>query len=107
MKTIHRNEGFLCAVCGQDVPPAKKSCRDHCITCLSSLHVDAIPGDRASACKGILAPLRVVVHAKKGYMIQYRCQVCGYEHQNRAADDDSIERLAELVLAGNRHTAGF
>ena len=38
--------------------------RNHCPNCLSSLHVDEEPGDRASDCGGIMEP--VAVWVRKG-----------------------------------------
>ncbi|MBO7095209.1 RNHCP domain-containing protein [bacterium] len=38
MKKI--NETFICTNCGQEVPLASKTCRNHCPYCFTSLHVD-------------------------------------------------------------------
>ena len=38
MKKI--NEPFVCIQCGKTVPLAKKTCRNHCPFCFTSLHVD-------------------------------------------------------------------
>lgn len=106
MKTIHRNEEFVCTVCEAHVPKASSSCRDHCTACLSSLHVDdRVPGDRASACGGVFVPEYAVMHQKKGIMIHYRCARCNRLHQNRAAEDDDQEVLAGLLLEANRRAA--
>lgn len=46
------NEVFTCKVCGREIIPygAGSEHRNHCPNCLSSLHVDDEPGDRAAGC---------------------------------------------------------
>ncbi len=96
------NEGFCCAHCGAEVPPlANGSYRNHCPTCLYSLHVDLFPGDRANGCGGLLEPVGVEYSGKKGWIITHRCTRCGALRRNKAALDDpekpdSFERLLEL-----------
>lgn len=107
MKTVHRNDEFTCSVCEYKVPPATATCRNHCIMCLSSLHVDVVPGDRKSTCHGVLTPIFAEYHAKKGYMINFRCKKCGYNGRNKASDQDNQELLCQLVLAANQKTAGL
>lgn len=62
-KTHPCREGFTCKVCGRPVTPAGAGSdhRNHCPNCLSSLHVDVEPGDRASDCGGIMDPVAVWV----------------------------------------------
>lgn len=57
------NNTFTCKVCGRPVIPngAGSDHRNHCPNCLSSLHVDEEPGDRASDCGGIMEPVSVWV----------------------------------------------
>ena len=55
-------EDFICAVCGTEVKG--NGYTNHCPNCLSSLHVDINPGDRACACKGIM--LAVELEHKNG-----------------------------------------
>lgn len=108
MKLKHINEGFTCSVCGAEVAPSTGSCRDHCTACLVSMHVDdALPGDRASNCTGILRPLYAVYHQKKGFMIYYRCSTCGIERNNKAAEDDDQNALTKQVLKANIRAAGL
>lgn len=98
-----RNESFTCIHCGTEVKPlASGGCRNHCPQCFVSLHLDIRPGDRASGCKGILRPLAVEFHSKKGYMIVHRCQKCGHVTRNKTAledpvQPDSFDRLLELM----------
>ena len=62
-KTHACNDTFTCKVCGRPVVPAGAGSdhRNHCPNCLSSLHVDIEPGDRASDCGGIMDPIAVWV----------------------------------------------
>lgn len=57
------SDSFTCRVCGRLVTPqsAGTDHRNHCPNCLSSLHVDIEPGDRASDCGGIMEPAAVWV----------------------------------------------
>ena len=85
-KRFSKNDnGFVCAVCNKAVPPLKYSSRDHCPYCLSSLHVDVLPGDRQNSCKGILKPVQVLPDAKKDFIIVYKCEKCGESVRCRAA----------------------
>ena len=65
-KTHACNDTFTCKVCGRICTPqnAGSDHRNHCPNCLSSLHVDEEPGDRASDCGGIMEP--VAVWVRKG-----------------------------------------
>ena len=58
-KTHPCNDTFTCKVCGRLCTPqgAGSDHRNHCPNCLSSLHVDIEPGDRASDCGGIMEPV--------------------------------------------------
>lgn len=85
-KRFAKNDsGFVCKNCGFQVMPLGKTSRNHCPRCLCSLHVDVLPGDRASDCGGLLVPVQVTPDPKKGYVITCRCKVCGAIRKNRAA----------------------
>ncbi len=85
---IARDESFTCANCARAVPCGGRRPRDHCPWCLHSLHVDVVPGDRASTCGGSLVPLAAERSTKgKGWMIVYRCVACGAVRRNRVLDD--------------------
>lgn len=85
------NQPFECVECGASVPPlANGSYRNHCPRCLHSLHLDILPGDRASDCGGVLEPIGVESSGKKGWVIVHRCRRCGEERRNRAALDDPV-----------------
>lgn len=83
------NTGFVCAHCGTVVRPlAGGSVRNHCPSCLRSVHLDVDPGDRAADCGGELEPVAAERTGKKGWVIVHRCRSCGAERRNRAALDD-------------------
>lgn len=98
-----RNESFACIHCGTEVLPlAAGGCRNHCPQCFYSLHLDIHPGDRASDCKGVLEPVAIESHSKKGYMIVHRCQQCGHVTRNKVTLEDPVqpdnfERMLELM----------
>ncbi|MCO4768796.1 MAG: RNHCP domain-containing protein [Deltaproteobacteria bacterium] len=79
---IARNEGFACAWCGKDVPPAPGGgIRNHCPWCLRSLHVDGpVPGDRASGCGGVMHPISF--EGSGDLRVLQRCARCGHERRN-------------------------
>ncbi|MDR0975406.1 MAG: RNHCP domain-containing protein [Christensenellaceae bacterium] len=100
MKKFTKNDNsFTCAACGADVPTLKSSSRDHCNKCLSSLHVDIFPGDRANDCRGIMRPIGIV-NAKKGTQIRYVCEKCGENHNCIVAPDDDFETILKLSAQG-------
>jgi len=87
-----RNENFICVVCKKEVSASKKSYRNHCPFCLSSLHVDIFPGDRMEKCHGVMSAKKL--EQKRGkWIIVHQCQLCGKEQKNKTAEDDSQEAL--------------
>ena len=66
-KTHRCNDTFSCRVCDRLVfpTPTGGDHRNHCPNCLSSLHVDQEPGDRAADCGGIMDPIGVWVRKKE------------------------------------------
>ena len=91
------NTGFTCAHCGSEVTPLTNgSYRNHCPNCLCSLHVDDTPGDRQNDCHGLMMPISIHSHSKKGWQIHHKCQKCGVEKLNRSAPDD-IEALLKIA----------
>lgn len=83
------NQPFTCGACGADVVPLSAGgYRNHCPVCLSSLHVDVNPGDRAADCGGLMEAVAVEHSGKKGWVLVHRCSVCGAVRRNRAALDD-------------------
>ena len=71
--------------------------RNHCPNCLSSLHVDEEPGDRASDCGGVMDPIGVWVRRDGEWALIHRCRVCGALRSNRAAGDDNPAKLLAIA----------
>lgn len=95
------NAGFICENCGLDVYPVTNGgYRNHCPFCLYSVHLDIIPGDRASPCKALMKPLQLTYKSKKGWQIIHVCLGCGVIKACRIAMDtiqsDSYEKVALL-----------
>lgn len=101
MKTI--NETFTCLNCGQQVPKAEKTCRNHCPFCFASRHVDGeIPGDRSSSCQGAMYPISYELKNSE-VRILFSCTQCGKEHRNKRATDDQVENLPALIQKYQAH----
>ena len=87
-----RNKGFVCEHCRAHVRPlGQGSCRNHCPHCLWSKHVDEVPGDRASACGGMMECVAVEQDGRRGWMLAHECTRCGDIRRNRAALDDPVQ----------------
>nr|NNM90434.1 RNHCP domain-containing protein [Bacilli bacterium] len=100
------NEPFVCQVCQESVKPLTTGCRNHCPTCLHSLHLDIHPGDRLAHCGGIMKPISIEHNSKKGYMVVHRCDHCGYQTVNKLALDDPVQPDSmETVLRIMRNRA--
>ena len=99
MSRKFENTGFICAHCGADVKPLTNgSYRNHCPYCLYSQHVDNMPGDRADDCHGMMEPVRVIRHSRKGWQIVHRCLKCGAERVNKIAENTDAPDNFELIL---------
>ena len=97
MKTI--NEAFDCIWCGKKIPPAKKTCRNHCPYCFTSLHVDGdVPWDRDTNCHGIMKPVELDFKMSGGSKILFQCITCCKQHRNKVADDDKLDKLRIEIL---------
>lgn len=94
------NEIFICKVCGREVIPegAGSGHRNHCPNCLVSLHLDNMPGDRASDCGGHMEPIAVWVKGNGEWSILHRCRQCGKIGANRIASDDNPMKLMSLAM---------
>lgn len=96
------NQGFICSNCGELVYPLENgSYRNHCPCCLFSLHVDCTPGDKASQCRGLMQPVAVHHHSKKGYQILHKCLKCGFARFNiiveNGSQPDNFDRILQLM----------
>ncbi|WP_420871372.1 RNHCP domain-containing protein [Lysinibacillus xylanilyticus] len=65
-------------------PLTNGSFRNHCPKCLFSKHVDTVPGDRASTCKGLMRPIGVDYTEKKAFNLSINAQ--------------NVKRLVEIKL---------
>ena len=94
------SEVFTCRVCGREVVPGGSGSdhRNHCPNCLSSLHVDNEPGDRAADCGGMMDPVGVWVRKNGEWAIIHRCRRCGKLSSNRVAADDNPMKLMSIAL---------
>ncbi len=72
--------------------------RNHCPWCLWSRHVDDIPGDRSSECRGAMEPITVWARPGGDWAIIHRCRGCGELHSNRVAGDDNELALVSLAV---------
>lgn len=93
-------ESFTCKVCNTPAVPeeAGSKHRNHCPNCLSSLHVDNRPGDRASLCGGIMDPIGVWIRKNGEWAIIHRCRDCGTLGSNRIAADDNPALLLSIAM---------
>ena len=102
----HINEAFVCETCGQNVPPAKTGCRNHCPFCLTSKHVDINPGDRANPCQGTLVATGYELDSKKGIVLLFTCSKCGARTRNKANQNDPVcpdDYSKILALSATHH----
>lgn len=93
------NTGFTCENCNEEIHPVTNGrYRNHCPFCLYSVHLDIIPGDRASSCRALMKPIQLTYKSKKGWQIIHVCLKCSAKKACRIAEDtiqpDSYERLA-------------
>ncbi len=104
-KTHACKESFVCKVCDREVFPegAGSRHRNHCPNCLTSLHVDIEPGDRASNCGGYMEPVAVFVRKNGEWAIIHRCKKCGALNANRIAADDNPLKLMSIALKPLAH----
>lgn len=91
---------FVCANCGRPVPPPESGGRNrnHCPSCLYSLHLDIRPGDRLSPCKAPMRPIAVWVKPDGEWCVLHRCDRCGVIKANRIAADDDEGALLKLAV---------
>lgn len=94
-----KDGGFSCRSCGHFVPwdGGGTVHRNHCPQCLSSLHLDEEPGDRASECRGLMEAIAVWVRKGGEWAIVHRCRDCGKLSSNRTAADDNPALLISIA----------
>ncbi|TFB21386.1 RNHCP domain-containing protein [Filobacillus milosensis] len=97
------NTAFQCEHCGSQIKPLTNgSFRNHCPFCLYSKHMDNMPGDRKSDCKGLMEPIGFDYSSKKGYQLIHKCRNCGKVGKNKVAvnsvqEDNLIEFIKTTV----------
>ena len=93
-------ESFTCKYCGRLVVSAGAGSehRNHCPYCLTSLHLDDEPGDRAAGCGGLMEPVSVWVRKNGEWALIHRCRRCGVMSSNRIAADDNPLKLMSIAL---------
>jgi hypothetical protein len=98
-KTHPCSDTFTCKACGWPVGPegAGSGHRNHCPNCLTSLHLDVEPGDRAADCGGLMEPVAVWVRKGGEWAVIHRCKRCGALSSNRVAADDSPMKLLSIA----------
>jgi len=91
---------FTCKNCNHIVSPegAATTHRNHCPKCLVSVHLDIIPGDRASLCGAMMDPISVWVRKNGEWAILHRCLSCGEITSNRIAADDNPTLLMSIAV---------
>lgn len=95
-KRFTKNDNsFICINCGKKVKPLSYTSRDHCPFCLTSLHVDIMPGDRQNPCQGFLKPISIKKY-RDTYKIEYKCQKCNAKIFNIMASDDDMDKIIEI-----------
>lgn len=93
-------QAFTCRVCGWLVTPegAGSQHRNHCPNCLSSVHLDEVPGDREADCGSVMEPISVWVRRGGEWAIIHRCRRCGALSSNRVAGDDNPIKLMSIAV---------
>ncbi|MDO8552689.1 MAG: RNHCP domain-containing protein [bacterium] len=95
MKRFQRKiEDFTCEHCGEKI--IGDGYTNHCPHCLWSKHVDVNPGDRGSACGGMMKPVRIE-GTVAAYFIIHKCIKCGVERRNIFGKKDSIEAMLDIA----------
>jgi ribosome biogenesis GTPase len=91
---------FTCKVCETLNLPENAGTRhrNHCSKCLSSIHLDNEPGDRASLCRGVMDAIGVWVRKNGEWAVIHRCRSCGELSSNRIAADDNPALLMSIAV---------
>lgn len=97
-----KNTAFQCENCFKQIKPVTNgSFRNHCPYCLYSKHLDNLPGDRSSSCKGLMKPVRLDYSGKKGYQLVHECLKCTKIQRNKVAvnseQEDDILSFIEVL----------
>jgi hypothetical protein len=60
--------------------------------------VDLAPGDRRSACRGLMEPIAVWCRPGGEWAILHRCRRCSFIRANRISGDDNLVVLLSIAL---------
>ena len=91
---IKKTEDFECLVCGTKVKGTGYT--NHCPKCLYGLHVDkSVPGDRGSACRGLMEPVGVEIQSGK-YILIHKCEKCGKKMRNKVSKEDKLSEIVKI-----------
>ena len=104
-RPVDGSESFKCGHCKAFIGPTVSGGRhrNHCPLCLYSRHVDdRQPGDRASTCRSLMAPIGTFNRPKGEQVVLHRCLGCGVERYNRVAADDNLLACLRLPLVPPR-----
>jgi DNA-directed RNA polymerase subunit RPC12/RpoP len=95
----NESEDFRCKHCKIEVPGTAIGTkqRNHCPSCLYSLHVDESIGDRKSTCHGSMKPVGLTAKKDGEIMLVHRCEKCGKVSNNRIAGDDNTDAILALA----------
>ncbi len=91
------NDSFICQYCKTNNPPATKTCRNHCLNCLCSKHVDKNPGDRSENCHGKLIPIDFDIRGGEIKQIIFQCKKCNMIRKNKPAQDDNKNKIWKIM----------
>ncbi|MBI3963742.1 MAG: RNHCP domain-containing protein [Candidatus Kerfeldbacteria bacterium] len=89
-----RVEDFVCARCGTAVHGTGTT--NHCPVCLTSRHMDILPGDRQESCGGLMAPT-AVSQDRRGWRLTHTCSRCGTVRHCRTAANDSFSAILRIA----------
>ncbi|MFE9245205.1 RNHCP domain-containing protein [Nocardiopsis sp. NPDC006938] len=92
--------GFDCVFCGLSVSVSEpaRTPRDHCPSCLTSLHVHDQVEVGPSDCAGRMTPISVVVARDGGWRLVHRCVLCDELSESAAAADDNPLALMRIAV---------
>lgn len=103
---IALDEGFQCEHCLALVTAHGRTARNHCPHCLYSKHVDVVPGDRQSNCRGLMPAVEVQIQNGTVYLL-HKCELCGHKRRNKAILDGEMPDDWTLISAlSNRGARG-
>ncbi|MDD2785358.1 MAG: RNHCP domain-containing protein [Patescibacteria group bacterium] len=92
-----RKEDFVCEHCGTEVHGNGRT--NHCPNCIWSKHMDEVPGDRMSLCRGAMKPIGVWVKMGEIVRVEHKCQKCNFSRFAPVLPEDNREELIKISVA--------